>query len=81
MPRARCKFRITSVEKFEQSETIHLQAQYDPNDPEDTKFSEATPWGEFKAGISNPRLIGMFVLGDVYYVDLVPVEESAGAEV
>ena len=77
MPRARCKFRVDSVTLTGHEEQIRLTAQYDSNDPEDTRFSEATPWGTFEAGISNPALRGKFNVGDEYYVDLVPVEPPA----
>ena len=71
---ARCKFQVTSVEQDYSGEIIALDTVYDENDPEDTKFSNATPWGGMKFGLSNPNLLGKFKVGDVFYLDLTPVE-------
>ena len=55
------------------SEEINLYTQYEENDPEDTKFSVATPCGSMEFQLSNPRLLGLFKQGDTFYVDLTPV--------
>ena len=77
--KARCKFRVGSVTRDEHmpAETVKLHTLYDENDPDDTKFAEATPWGSMEIGISNPNLVGHFEPGQVYYVDLIPVECSS----
>lgn len=76
--KARCKFSVGSVKDSRDSngvlyqQVIKLHTLYDENDPEDTRFSEATPWGSMEFGLSNPRLLGQFKAGDVFYVDLSP---------
>lgn len=72
--KARCKFKVSSVEPLGDGEKIKMHTQYDEDDPEDTKFSSATPWGNIEFGLSNPNLVGTFKVGEVYYLDLVPVE-------
>lgn len=75
--KARCKFRVGSVERRPaDQDVVKLHTLYDENDPEDTRFSEATPWGSMEMGISNPNLLGHFKPGQVYYVDLIPVEDE-----
>ena len=81
MTKARCKFRVGSVVDSNTDQdgnptmqTIKLHAQYDENDPEDTRFAVATPWGSMEFGLSNPRLIGQFKTGDDYYLDLTPAK-------
>ena len=76
MPKAVCKFEVTSVEPLYGDEKITLSTVYDPEDPEDTKFSAATPWGELTFGLSNPNLVGRFEVGQVYYLHLIPIEED-----
>ena len=71
---ARCKFQVSKVEQGYGQEIIALGTVYDENDPEDTKFSNATPWGNMEFGLSNPNLLGKFKEGDVFYLDLTPVE-------
>ena len=72
--KARCKFRVGSVESSDGQDMVKLHTLYDETDAEDTKFAEATPWGSMEMGISNPNLVGHFEPGQVYYVDLIPVE-------
>ena len=77
MVMARCKFSVISVEPFPYNageQHIKFDTEYDPEDPEDTKFSQATPWGNLEFALSNPNLVGKFKVGDVFYVDLTPVE-------
>ena len=71
--KARCKFTVRAVILMAYGEEIELHTEYDKNDPEDTKFSEATPNGTLKFNLSNPRLLGTFKPGQTYYVDLTPV--------
>ena len=49
-------------------------AQYDPNDPEDTRFCESSPSGDMRVTINNPNLVGTFNPGEEYYIDLIPVK-------
>ena len=76
MPKAVCKFSVTSVESSSWEDVITMGTEYDPEDPEDTKFSAATPWGEFKFGLSNPNLKGQFEVGQVYHLHLIPIEDD-----
>ena len=78
MSKAVCKFQVMSIEPGynDGEESITMGTVYDENDPEDTKFSKATPWGEMKFGLSNPRLVGEFKVGQIYHVHLVPIEED-----
>ena len=83
MTKARCKFRVSSVTRQVgasadcDSETVKLHALYDPDDPEDTKFSRATPSGNLEFQLSNPNLLGTFRPGATYYLDLSPVHGDA----
>lgn len=70
--------RVKAGGKFESTgpvteQHIKLHTEYDPDDPEDTKFSTATPSGDMNFYLSNPRLIGKFKPGDTFYVDLTRV--------
>ena len=83
MTKARCKFRVGSVVRSvgasadSDYETIKLHAHYDPDDPEDTRFSRATPSGNLEFTLSNPNLLGKFRPGETYYLDLSPVDGDA----
>ena len=78
MSKAVCKFEVRLIDHGlnDGEEMITLSAVYDENDPEDTKFSKATPWGEMKFGLSNPSLVGEFKVGQKYFIHLVPIEED-----
>ena len=73
--KARCKFKVRTVVLNTYGEEIELCTEYDENDPEDTKFSTATPSGILKFNLSNPNLLDTFKPGQIYYIDLTPVEE------
>lgn len=77
--KARCKFTLVSVlDHGHGNHTVVLLPRYDANDPEDTKFSAATPSGELKVNISNPAVIPMFKdqVGKVFFVDIEAVEAN-----
>jgi hypothetical protein len=81
MRRARCKFTVTQAEgtpgspgEYDEQKVL-MHTQYDENDPEDTKFSAATPWGTLEFGVSNPNLADFFEVGEEFYVDLVRVQD------
>ena len=85
-PTARCKFtvRTVTVERAHinytdalDEEKISMQAEYDPRDTEDNKFSRATPSGSLDFRLSNPNLLGKFRPGQKFYLTLIPIEESA----
>ena len=74
MTLARGKMKVASVTLDGYAETVKFNCLYDASDPEDTKFSKATPSGEMTLQISNPNLAGKFSPGQSFYVDLTPVE-------
>ena len=51
---------------------IELNAEYDPDTPEDQRFQKATPTGGMSITIENPAMIDAFKPGESYYVDLTP---------
>ena len=82
MVKARCKFTVSEVKdspynnnEIDNEIQVKLHTLYDPNDPEDTKFSQYTPVGEMSFYVSNPNVIDMFVEGRAFYVDLIPVSD------
>lgn len=56
------------------AQNVRLAASYDTANPEDLSFAEATPSGEVKIYVSNPKVIGTFTPGKNYYLDLIPCE-------
>jgi len=40
--------------------------------PENARFTKATPWGEITLGIDNPDALSQFEKGKEYYVDFTP---------
>lgn len=48
-------------------------------DPENVRFTKATPWGNISLGIDNPAALGQFAVGQDYYVDFTPVGPAAEA--
>ena len=74
MGACRGKFKIRIVEHHHKGlEAITLKPEYDPNDPTDQRFHDATPVAELTVHITNAHLIGTFKPGDFYYVDLTPI--------
>lgn len=41
-------------------------------DPENVRFTKATPWGNITLGIDNPAALNQFKVGESYYVDFTP---------
>lgn len=57
--------------------TVTFRTVYEPDaakDTENARFTEATPWGENRLGITNPAAISQFEAGKQYYVDFTPAE-------
>ena len=78
---ARCKFTITKVEPTLYANTpgeveVTMNTMYDPDDPEDTRFSIYTPMGTLKFVVNNPNVVPEMVKGRAFYVDLIPVETA-----
>lgn len=65
-------YKSVPTDKFAQN--IRLAAQYDSSNPEDVSFAAATPSGEMKFYCDNPVVVGTFVPGKNYYLDLIPCE-------
>ena len=55
-------------------QNVRLAASYDTANPEDVSFSAATPSGELKIFVSNPKVINSFKPGKNYYLRLIPCE-------
>lgn len=76
--KVRAKFRCGSVSFYgpvddNAQRQYTFSAIYDRDTPEDQRFSAATPWGELKINVNNPAVV--FEPGQVYYLDLTPVED------
>ena len=68
----RAKMTVQSVE----GNVLTMGCQYDPEvKAEDRSFMQATPWGELRMGIDNPKALEQFTPGKVFYVDFVPVQQ------
>jgi hypothetical protein len=76
----RAKFTVYKVTEFgggfDHHREITLMPQYDTTIPEDQRFSEATPTGEFKMYVTNPAVIAELKPGKTFYIDLTPVLET-----
>lgn len=69
----RAKFKVTSIKEFDWSPTqkeITLMPQYDQSIEEDRRFCDATPSGEFRMSVNNPKAIEQLGLGKTFYIDL-----------
>ena len=56
---------------------ILFRTVYEPDaekDPENARFTQATPWGEIKMGSDNPKALEQFKVGQSYYVDFSPAQ-------
>jgi len=53
--------------------TVYETADQRGADPENVRFTQATPWGEIRMGIDNPAAMERFEVGRQYYVDFTPV--------
>ena len=71
---ARGKMKVQEIRSTTFADEVLLRCEYDENDPEETRFSAATPTGELKVSISNPNIRGKIQPGQTYYVDLTLVE-------
>jgi hypothetical protein len=67
----RAKVRCDSLD----GNTVRFSTVYEPDearDPENARFTQATPWGSIELGIDNPRAREQFEPGKQYYVDFTP---------
>ena len=65
----RAKFWVKRIEGTQ----IEMECQYSPEVPEDQAFCQATPWGQVKMSIDNPKALEQFEVGKSYYADFKPV--------
>ena len=73
----RAKFRLTGIEvQGPVGRKVTLKAEYDTTIPEDQRFYDATPWGEFAMLVNNPAALEQLKLGEYYYLDLMPCANS-----
>ena len=80
---ARCKFTIDKVVLIPYSNApgeveVSLTTDYDPEDPEDTRFSIYTPCGNMKFIVNNPNVVPEMIEGRSFYVDLTPCDPAGG---
>lgn len=77
----RAKVRCDSLDGSE----VKFGTVYEPDaskDTENARFTEATPWGEIRLGITNPAALSQFEVGKEYYVDFsaVPTQDPPSAD-
>jgi hypothetical protein len=74
--KTRCKFKVHSVTKYQGNmEEIKFTAVYDDGgSKENESFAADTPSGSLEITVTNTSVIGKFLPGAYYYLDLVPVE-------
>lgn len=55
--------------------TFVLRPQYDTAIPEDQRFAKATPTGELRLVVDNPKVVESWSrkLGQLFYLDFTPV--------
>ncbi|WP_374961019.1 hypothetical protein [Spongiibacter tropicus] len=80
MPLMRAKMKVDRVERFEESETLHMSAVCKPEGypesglDEDNTFATFTPSADLTIHINNPALVGKVKEGDAYYLDFTKAE-------
>lgn len=87
MTAMRAKVKITGIKPYPDAGEVSSEAlsfsfpSKDGSYPadgsdEDQQFSKFTPDASLSMTISNPDLVGKFAVGDVFYLDFVPVETA-----
>lgn len=76
MDKVRAKFRCVKIERSIHASAIRytFAPQYEPDVPEDQRYSRHTPSGELWLNVDNPDV--EFDLGGFYYLDLVRAEST-----
>lgn len=74
----RCKMRLESlVPATWGGSQATFRCEYDPKiAEEDAGFQKATPNGEMRLHIDNPKALEQLTLGAVYYFDMTPVPKA-----
>jgi hypothetical protein len=70
-----CQTETRNAYGQEGARTYKFQAAYDPDVPEDQRYSKYTPSGWLEITVDNPNV--EFKLGAYYYLDFTPVEVTA----
>ena len=70
----RAKFRCISETRHSHTEavTVRFQPMYDPDLPEDQRYSKYTPSGSLEMYVDNPAV--QFEVGADYYLDFTKVD-------
>lgn len=78
--RIRAKFLCASETRYSygDSRSYKFTAVYDPDVPEDQRFSKATPSGALEMQVDNPS--AQFTPGSFYYLDFTPVDAELAAQ-
>jgi hypothetical protein len=61
-----------------ENNAVKFRTVYEPDaakDTENARFTQATPWGEIRLGIDNPKALEQFEAGKSYYVDFSEAEQ------
>lgn len=74
LPPIRSKMTVHSVTHFSYGANIVMQAEYDPNLPEDSRFSQATPSAKYEISCNNPAVLARMKPGAKFWVDMTEVE-------
>jgi len=78
----RAKLKLSHIQKFENSEVLMFVAVcknegYPPDgSDENNTFAKWTPSAELKMCVNNPALLGVYEVGQEFYVDFTPVVEQ-----
>lgn len=74
----RCKMQLESVipNSYGGSQAIFRCQYSDKLAKEDVGFQKATPSGEARFTIDNPKALEQLVIGGYYYFDCIPVPEE-----
>ena len=70
----RCKFKVDGVEKFNEGGKIQMSAVTHGSD-ENASFFHYTPSAFLSLQTVNESAIGMFEVGQEYYIDISPASE------
>lgn len=53
--------------------TVYESDEAKASDPENVRFTKASPWGDIRLGIDNPAALEQFEVNKEYYVDFTLV--------
>lgn len=78
----RAKLSVTSVEDYGQSRKVNMSTVYETDDqknadPENIRFTKASPSGAFWITIDNPAAYEQFAAGQYWYADFTLAKPAA----